>query len=314
MLTVGQKRETGMIGLHTDVGQIRVRLPVAWPEFTVAEARQAIAWSPSLIHHHIVATGLSSGRTLLLNLSQSSLSPTLSATNPIQLNVRHSRPVTALSFSTLDPTYLATGLERHRSDYSLLIWDLSTANSSLPPDTDNVWQRPYDRLEPTHSLGRDTGEIRNIQHYCPAEHINSVAFVPNTIHSLLASANNKTIRLYDLRVPGPGSTPRDTSSDKGVVSYWGTRAVNGLTPDPAEEGRFASWESTPGGSVVRVWDTRRPSSELLSFDVPGAVVGLDWLDRGRLGVGTKEGLNVWEVVNNRNERKDGTTIGGVRTG
>ncbi len=99
------------------------------------------------------------------------------------------------------------------------------------------------------------------------------------------------------------------------MTHWSTRAVNGLTPDPREEGRFASWEMTPSGSTVRIWDTRRPTSELLSFYVPGGgFVGVEWLDRGRLGVGTKDGVSVWEVVHGRQEEKEWTTIGGTRMG
>jgi len=162
------------------------------------------------------------------------------------------------------------------------------------------------------------GEIKNIQHYCPAEHINSVAFVPGTIHSLLASANNKVIRLYDLRVPGPSgaSSPRDpASASRGAVAQWATRAVNGLSPDPSGEGRFASWESVPDGSVVRVWDARKPTGEMLSFEVgAGGVVGLEWLERGRLGVGTKDGVSVWEIVHGRWEEQQWTMLGETRTG
>jgi len=273
-----------------------------------------MAWSPLPTHQHLIAAGLSSGRTLLLSLSPSTLSPTLPITDSLPvLNVRHSRAVTALAFSDLDPNYLASGLERHRSDFSLLIWDLSTAISSIPPDSGrgSTWERPLDRLEPTHALGRDTGEIQNIQHYCPQEHIHSVAFIPKTTHNLLASANNKTIRLYDLRVPGPSKDPG--SGNSGAVAHWTTRAVNGLTPDAREEGRFSSWESGPNGSVVRIWDTRKPKNEVLSFDVSGGgVVGLDWMVGGMLGIGTKEGVSVWEVVHGRKNEEEWTTLGEMR--
>ena len=279
---------------------------------------QALAWSPSITHQHLVATGLSTGRTLILSLSPSSLSPTLplAKLSPV-LNVKHSRPVTSLSFSTLDPNYLATGLERHRSDYSLLIWDVSAAVNFTPADTSSSWQRPLDRLEPTHSLGRDTGEIRNIQHYCPAEHIHSVAFIPETINELLASSNNKTIRLYDLRAPGPtgNSTSKDSGSASAAVMQWSTRAVYGIAPDSSHRHLFASWESLPGGSVVRLWDKRRLTGELLSFEVgSGGVLGLEWLGDDRLGVGTSEGVSVWEVVHGQREGEERTTLEAMRSG
>lgn len=231
----------------------------------------------------------------------------------------------------MDHNYIATGYEKHRSDYSLLIWDLSTALAAVPADGDSNWQRPLDRLEVTNAAARDLtrlnpSEPRHIQHYCQGEHINDVAFL-TTGYSLLASANNKAVRLYDLRSPGQGvATPRDPASAgaAGAAAQWNTRAVSGLMPDPTRESRFASYETSPGGtlSTVRLWDTRQAVGEVASFEIRSGVFGLEWISGGagyaKLGVGTRDGVNVIDVTDGREATDSGvdewTTVGDIRNG
>ena len=159
--------------------------------------------------------------------------------------------------------------------------------------------------------------MTNIQHYCPAEHVNSVAFIPNTIHHLLASANGKVIRLYDLRTPTSSGTssPRDPGVASGAAVHCQTRAVHGLTPDPRHENQFASWENVQMGSTVKLWDARKPGDvPLISFDVFPGVVGLEWLGGGKLAVGTREGVGVWDILHGNKEGVEWTTLGGMRQG
>jgi len=296
-------------------------------------------WSPSPTHRHLVALGLSTGRTLLLNLSPQTLSlplnnGTSSATPPSAISVlpvKHVRATTSIAFSPVDHNYIATGYEKHRSDYSLLIWDLSTALAAVPTDGDPNWQRPLDRLEVTNAVARDLtrlnpSEPRHIQHYCQGEHINDVAFL-TTGYTLLASANNKAIRLYDLRSPGQGAaTPKDPAAAgaTGAAAQWNTRAVSGLTPDPTKEDRFASYETSPGGtlSTVRLWDSRQAAGEVASFEIRSGVFGLEWISGGagyaKLGVGTRDGVSVINVTDGREVTDTGvdewTTVGDIRNG
>nr|XP_018266712.1 uncharacterized protein I303_00687 [Kwoniella dejecticola CBS 10117]OBR88870.1 hypothetical protein I303_00687 [Kwoniella dejecticola CBS 10117] len=295
--------EMGMVGLQTDVGQIR-----------------SMAWSPLPTHRNIIATGLSTGRTLIHSLSPSTLSFPLTTSNSTStssqsstiasLNVKYSRPVTSIAFSSLDPNILATGYEKHRSEYSLLIWDISDAiaASQIPIDGDEKWERPSleNRLEVTNLTAKIniTSEPRHIQHYCPSENVNSVSFLPNSINSLLVSVSNKSIRLCDLRSPS-NSNQNQTNSNQIVGSNysWNTRAVYGLTPNERREGMFASYEIIPAGanthSIVRLWDMRKPGQEILNFDVAGGIVNLEWKKdaEGLLGVATRDkGVGLWEIV------------------
>ena len=287
-----------------------------------------MAWAPFAHQRHLVAAGLSTGRTLLLNLTPSTLAQPVNTTAaPLPastigvLPVKHSRQVTALSFSKVDPSYIAIGYERHRSDASLLIWDINEIVSRLPAsdDRNQGWTRPHDRLEytnPSPPLREGSKEVRHVQQYCASEHVNSVAFLPNTIFSLLASANYKVIRLYDLRVPGE----TQQSAQTNTAASWLTRATQGLAPDPENSDRFASYEPGQGGGVVRLWDIRKAGAELLSFEVGhGGVQALEWTTGGRLGVGLRDGgVHLWDMVGQRREDGEGehvdrwTTVGGMR--
>lgn len=289
-----------------------------------------------------MALGLSTGRTLLLSLSPRTLSlpingaastTALPASTVSVLPVKHVRSITSIAFSPVDHNYVATGYERHRSDYSLLIWDLSTAIGAVPPDGDANWQRPLDRLEATNPLARDATRLnpeepRHIQHYCPSEHVNDIAFLP-TGYSLLASTNNKAIRLYDLRSPSPSTgnaSPREpaTANTAGAVVQWNTRAVYGLSIDPSHEYRFASYETSPGQTIstVRMWDSRKASSESASMEIRSGVLGLEWIGGGpgyaKLGVGTRDGVSIWDVMDGRmvddNGVEDWTVIGDIKHG
>ncbi|KAL7418703.1 hypothetical protein Q5752_006386 [Cryptotrichosporon argae] len=274
-----------MVGLQPEVGQIR-----------------AVAWSALPTHRHLLALGLATGRTQLLALSTSSLSVSLSAsTQPVILPVKHSRPVTSLSFCSIDGNVLATGLDRHRSDYSLLIWDIADCVSRFPADAASEWTRP-ERLEATTAslMGRD-GDPKYIQHYCPSETVNCVAFVPESF-GLLASANNKSLRLYDLRT---------ASREAQAPLAFATRAVYGLAPDAQHPHRFASFETAQSGAVVRLWDIRK--GETASFDVAGGVSGLEWVSgTSAMAVGNREGVSVWDVHTGVKDSEEWTSVGGMR--
>lgn len=142
----------------------------------------------------------------------------------------------------------------------------------------------------------------------------------HTGYDLLASTNNRNIRMFDLRSQsgssgtGSGSGPgagsgggKGGDGGSGASITWTTRAVYGLSPDPLSNDRFASFEPVQGQqpSVVRIWD-RRMAGEVLSFEMPDSVHELEWDGRGGLGVGMKSaGVQVWEIAN-------GTTVGEVQ--
>jgi WD40 repeat protein len=221
----------------------------------------------------------------------------------------------------VDPNYLACGLDKTRSEYSLLIWDLADVISRAPDSNGKPFARPLDRLEvrtgatalsgvvsgsATPTASDTSSQPRHIQHYCPSETVNSVSFLHSELYHLLASSSNKIIRLFDLRSPANINTAAQTA---GTAS-WTTRAVWGLSPDPTNEHRFASYEDG-GQGLVRIWDRRRPGADLLGFEAGGGGVcqiswETGWTSRGRLGVATREGgVSVWDVISGQSPKDAG---------
>jgi hypothetical protein len=132
-----------------------------------------------------------------------------------------------------------------------------------------------------------------------------------TGYEVLASTNNRTIRLFDLRAQS-GSSKGDTST--GAVQSWTTRAVYGLSPDPLSPEKFASFEPAQGQqpSVVRLWDARKPG-EVLSWELFDGAVELEWDGRGGLGVAMKSGgVQVWDVSTDQTDRQ--VEVTGMRQG
>jgi WD40 repeat protein len=254
----------------------------------------------------------------LITLSPSSLTLPLRGTPAPAgvLGIKHSRSVTSLAFSSHDPNLLAVGYERHRSDHSLLIWDISDTIGSFPPDPDGErgYVRPPQRLEATNTAAAAHDSPRHLQQYCPSEVVHSVAWMPGSGAELYASANNKAVRLYDLRQP-----TRDAGATGPV--QWATRAVHHLTPDPALPTRIASVEANQYGGVVRLWDARKPGQEVSFLEVPegSTIVGLEWAQgSAEIAIGTREGgVKISRVVNGP-QRYDGSyewvSMGDVRHG
>jgi hypothetical protein len=129
---------------------------------------------------------------------------------------------------------------------------------------------------------------------------------------------SKWLRAYDFRVP----------TAQAPIHVWSTRALSGITADPFEGHRFASFGDD---AVIRVWDLRRPTEPVLSFSDhnaagaqsvftpfnqwaspnpqpaaperrqgPPSLVGLEWSPsrRGLLASAEREGRSVrlWHLI------------------
>ena len=82
-----------------------------------------------------MAVGLSTGRTVLLTLSNDALLHP--AVSPIHqeyptLSVKFQRPCAVVAFSQKEPNLLVTGLEKQRHDHCLFIWDITRQTSKEP--------------------------------------------------------------------------------------------------------------------------------------------------------------------------------------
>ncbi|GAA6007441.1 hypothetical protein JCM11491_004164 [Sporobolomyces phaffii] len=247
---------------------------------------RTFAWYPHQSDRPLIAAGLTTGRVLLIKLGGQDEKRSNAAgtgSNVVQINVRHSRPITATAFSNFQPGLLAVGLEKGRGE-SLLVYDVSTTARAMDDSVSALGgtsistsshPRGFSLHRETSQRGRAnspaTANASNasgsssaypdphpLLSFGSSEVINSAAFLsspsgatPSSTSPLLAAAMaNKWLRVYDLRSP------------PSTVTSWGTRSVYGLSANPANSQQFISHGDD---GIVRLWDLRKPMDPLLSF-------------------------------------------------
>lgn len=126
------------------------------PNFT------AFDWSKN--RESVVAIGLSTGEAAVLRLDDES-------NIPYSFSIKHSRKCNTIAFNT--ESYLATGLDRVRNDFSLNVY-------SLDSDLRSSSTEPLRKLS-------------------SSEAITSIKFFSEQPETLLAGVSRQCIRLYDLR-------------------------------------------------------------------------------------------------------------------
>lgn len=230
---------------------------------------KCFAWSPDTTIDNLVAVGYGSGRVDLLRLESTHhiREHTNGRSNNTPLVPKTSRACFSLAFCGVSP-YLAVGLERHRNDPSLMIWDVQSHTSTLnlspvPPSPTHIVapppsparpstglppsprspQRPIPRTE--HSSRADP---RLLQTHSQNESVHSLAWLSQSNNLLVAGLSQRLLRLFDLR----SSTP--------VVAHAQGR-VHALSSDPFEPHHLAA----AGDGVVTIWDVRKLPTPLLVF-------------------------------------------------
>uniref|UniRef100_D8PQ50 MIOS-like alpha-solenoid domain-containing protein n=1 Tax=Schizophyllum commune (strain H4-8 / FGSC 9210) TaxID=578458 RepID=D8PQ50_SCHCM len=230
---------------------------------------KCFAWSPDPILNDLVAVGFSNGRVDLLRLEASRqlrMNNVLSSGPPVPLPAKNSRSCNSLAFGTVDPNYLAVGLDKVRGDSSLLIYDITMSTVSLslptPPASDKILplspKSPTSPRRPQPSIFRAEAGARTdsriVQQHAPTETVSAVSFLPQSTYLLLAGLSSRWLRLFDLRSAMPSTT---SAASK----------VSGLATDPFDPHRVASF----GDGVVSIWDIRRIQSPLLTFSERNAL-------------------------------------------
>jgi WD repeat-containing protein mio len=223
---------------------------------------QCFAWSPDPLFNDLVAVGTSTGRVDLMRLgaTRSTRNGILSSGNVAHLPARSSRPCNALAFSSMDPNYLAVGLDKVRGDSSLVVWDIQSTSISLALPSEDFSQSMSDRVErPQPAIAKSEiaprVDPRVLQQQASAEAITALSFLPKSTSVLLAGISHRWLRLLDLRTPSPNAT--------NVVF----NKVQSIVTDPFDEHRFACI----GDGLVSVWDARRLPRPLLMFSEKDAL-------------------------------------------
>ncbi|KAL4248763.1 WD repeat mio family protein [Abortiporus biennis] len=213
---------------------------------------KCVAWSPDVAFDDLIAVGYGSGKVDLLRLeaTTSTSNHVLSNTPQVTLPVRNTRACNALAFCSVDPNYLAVGLDKVRGDSSLIIWDVSTVSSSLSINVANgggsVIGRPQPQIPRVETGTRMDSRI--LQQHAPAEVVSSVAFLPKSTSLLAAGVSHRWLRLFDLRSHNPS-----------IISV--ASKVHGIATDPFDPYRIGCF----GDTAVTIWDQRRFTHPLLTF-------------------------------------------------
>jgi WD40 repeat protein len=170
----------------------------------------------------LVSVGQSSGEAVLFRLSNT-------GSNPIPLAVKQQRSCNSVSFSS-NGMFLATGLDKVRSDFCLNIWDV---NQRLG----------HDNARPTRQLAS-------------SEAITSCRFTRDNPMTLVAGVSYRWVKMFDLR-----------ESPSNPAISCNSRCVNSLSLDfdpnyfagYSDEGAVTIWDrryarNNPGGEPALVFN------------------------------------------------------------
>ncbi|CAH0715223.1 unnamed protein product, partial [Brenthis ino] len=183
----------------------------------------------------LLALGHASGKVTLTSLKQTY--------DPLGLVGREfvakfPRPCNSISWSKSETNLVAVGMEKHRNDHCILLWDVNTYGS----DEYAAENSPPSVTSPAHPIAEvGLGETAHTVGWC--------SFSPRT---LVASMNLKHIKIFDLR-EGYSRSSSMTSS----------RQCLGVAGAPAGY-RLAS----RGDAGAAVWDARALRRPLLELPLP----------------------------------------------
>ncbi|TFK52738.1 WD40 repeat-like protein [Heliocybe sulcata] len=115
----------------------------------------------------------------------------------------------------------------------------------------------------------------------------------------LASATDRTVTAYDLRVSPSSSSPAIASMlHPALPSCLSVPGSHTHTPSSTSNSNMHQFISGAYDGVVRLWDLRSVKAPIASFKVAEGkkVLGVDWLGAaGLVGVGGEGGLEVWKI-------------------
>ena len=112
------------------------------PTNTDQQYIKCLSWYPFQNPDNLLAIGLSSGKVVLSAIGKTSTADKHGLTNK-ELVPKHARHCNCLAWSPEDENLLAQGLDKYRSDCSLLIWDvMSKIDSGMHGSHDQSSIRP----------------------------------------------------------------------------------------------------------------------------------------------------------------------------
>ncbi|KAF4076085.1 hypothetical protein AMELA_G00226440 [Ameiurus melas] len=192
---------------------------------------KCVAWYPKHEPECLLAVGQANGRVVLTSLGQSHNSKCKDLMGK-EFVPKHARQCNTLAWNPVDSSWLAAGLDKHRADFSVLIWDIS---SKYSPEA-----IPAEKLRL--SLDADSGMVvtKPLYELGQNDACLSLCWLPRDHPKLLLAGMHRNLVIFDLR----------NTSQKTFVN---TKAVQGVAVDPHFPERVASFFE----GQVAIWDLRR---------------------------------------------------------
>ncbi|RZC42359.1 WD repeat-containing protein mio-B [Asbolus verrucosus] len=198
----------------------------------------------------LLAVGLSNGR-----ISLSTFGPTeydaLGLTGK-ELVPRHARQCNAVCWNTIEANLVAAGLDKYRSDNSVLIWDIT--RSSQNNDSNNSGRLAVNTMAPAVELAKPIAE------FGVSETAHSMAWFSTNSKIIAVGMNLKNIKFVDIRDPNK------------ITNSTLTKAVFGVCMDPNDDRHLASFFE----NNIYVWDTRNFEKPILTLHHNKPVMKLAW--------------------------------------
>ncbi|KAK3891191.1 hypothetical protein Pcinc_004907 [Petrolisthes cinctipes] len=253
-LRLGPKTAASLLATNTDLQYIK-----------------CVAWCPgheSDPANQLLAVGQANGKVALTTFSKI---PDPRGIKGREYVPKHSRPVSCVGWSSQEPQLLAAGLEKVRTDHSVVVCDV---NRPTHP-------QPYSTFDQRNSASGDL--LKPLAEYGLAETTHSLAFSLHTHRTLIAGMNNKHIKVFDLRESKNCATTN-------------TKAVYGICSDIHNEHRLASFFE----NQVSIWDLRSIERPLLNLEANKPVTKLSWCPSrvGLLGCACRDscGVRLYDVL------------------
>ncbi|KAG7308333.1 hypothetical protein JYU34_005527 [Plutella xylostella] len=192
----------------------------------------------------LLALGHTNGQVSLTSLGQNTEQNDLVGKEFLP---RYPRLCNSVSWSPTEPGLLAAALDKHRSDHCILLWDVHRGAPATAAGSESS-STPPEAARPLAEMGL-------------SETAHSVSWTHASNRTLIASMNQRSIKIFDLR---------DLSNKAVTVAT--TRACYGAAADP-----LCPWQlASRGDSAVCVWDLRRPERALLTLPQPRPVAKILW--------------------------------------
>lgn len=230
---------------------------------------KCVAWYPKSEPENLLAVGQGNGRVLITCIgSENNMSNFGIAREFVP---RHLRQCNSLAWNPVENNLLAAGLDKARSDVSLLVWDINVQlsvsdswnqekrHSGVPGGKQSpVTVGTGFQSDPSAMANRPLAEIST------SDPTLSIAWSPYDHNLLICGQAQKFLRVFDIR--------ETTRPHNAAV----TKAVYGVCVDPHVEHRIASFFEGPPG-IVCIWDDRNFEKPLMTMtQAMSSVTAIAW--------------------------------------